>query len=99
MGDPARGEESGSRLPEVRWIEVRGAEEIAHVIERHDHHDGPAQEIHGVEPVLLSHVRSFYQAGTFGAERFARRSPHATSASDDGRGETQAKDRNRAAHT
>src|SRR5262249_1358398 len=47
VGDEAREEERGRGLVEVGRIERLRAEEIAHVIERHQRHHDAAQEIDG----------------------------------------------------
>src|SRR5262249_16654050 len=43
MSDPPREEQR--RIADIAWVERASADEIAHVVERHDHHDEPTHEV------------------------------------------------------
>jgi hypothetical protein len=50
MGDPPGEEKGGRGSGKIRRVQAGRAKEIPHVIERHQDHHGPANDVDGFEP-------------------------------------------------
>ena len=78
MRHPAREKKGGGCLRQVhgtnrRLAEEGGVEVVAHVIQGHDHHDQPADQVNGIEPAALARCDHDLFRGAFWNDVFLQR--------------------------